>query len=384
MSISSNLNLGLPAYPLADDPKLVSELAIVYNALHVLQQVLNDAGIPSGGSSPAPSALDVAHGGTGAATLTGIVQGSGTSAFTAVTSSTAGHILTVTGANAYVFAAPVAPTNVTVADAAGDTTCSVLLAGGAIGSQAVLSDAGITYNATTNALTATTFIGALTGTASGNLTVADIGVSVQAYDADLTTLGAGGAGARAFLGLVIGTDVQAYDADLTTWAGVTPGTGVTTALAVAVGTDGAFVVKGGALGTPSSGNLASCTAYPGTSALVTTGALNSGSITSGFGSIDIGTDTLAAGNTTITGTLTASTSISTGTGNTTDAGMKLINGTAGVGSSYGAIYPEYVTPSTSNYSFAVSSSGTLTLLNSTGNVYQAVSGTLVTIVPDTA
>ena len=41
----------------------------------------------------------------------------------------------------------------------------------------------------------------------------DIGVSVQAYDADLTTLGAGGSSARTFLGLAIGTDVQAYDAD---------------------------------------------------------------------------------------------------------------------------------------------------------------------------
>ena len=40
-----------------------------------------------------------------------------------------------------------------------------------------------------------------------------IGTDVQAYDADLTTLGAGGATARSFLGLTIGTDVQAYDAD---------------------------------------------------------------------------------------------------------------------------------------------------------------------------
>jgi hypothetical protein len=40
-----------------------------------------------------------------------------------------------------------------------------------------------------------------------------IGTNVQAYDADLTTLGAGGASARSFLGLAIGTDVQAYDAD---------------------------------------------------------------------------------------------------------------------------------------------------------------------------
>lgn len=51
------------------------------------------------------------------------------------------------------------------------------------------------------------------------------------------------------------------------------------------------------LGTPAGGNLVNCTGYVGTSALVTVGALNSGSITSGFGSIDIGTDTLQAGDT---------------------------------------------------------------------------------------
>jgi len=46
----------------------------------------------------------------------------------------------------------------------------------------------------------------------------DIGTTVQAYDADLTTLGAGGSAARSFLGLAIGTNVQAWDADLDTWA----------------------------------------------------------------------------------------------------------------------------------------------------------------------
>lgn len=48
-----------------------------------------------------------------------------------------------------------------------------------------------------------------------------IGTTVQAYDADLTTLGAGGAGARSFLQLTPGTDVQAYDATLAALAGLT-------------------------------------------------------------------------------------------------------------------------------------------------------------------
>jgi len=43
---------------------------------------------------------------------------------------------------------------------------------------------------------------------------AAVGVSLQAYDADLTTLAAGGAGARSFLGLAIGADVQAHSSVL--------------------------------------------------------------------------------------------------------------------------------------------------------------------------
>lgn len=108
-----------------------------------------------------------------------------------------------------------------------------------------------------------------------------IGTNVQAWDADLDTL-AGltattdnfivsvasawasrtPAQVRTTLGLVIGTNVQAYDADLTTWAGITPGTGVGTALAINVGSAGAFVTFNGAGGTPSSLTLTSATGLP--------------------------------------------------------------------------------------------------------------------------
>jgi len=68
-----------------------------------------------------------------------------------------------------------------------------------------------------------------------------IGTDVQAYDADLTTLGAGGSSARSFLGLAIGTDVQAYDAQLADVAGLTA-----TDNGVIIGNGTNFVVESGA------------------------------------------------------------------------------------------------------------------------------------------
>lgn len=162
----------------------------------------------------------------------------------------------------------------------------VALTAPATGSTLTIAD-GKTLTAS-NTLTLTATDGSTLAIGTGGTLGTAAYTASTAYD----VAGAAAAVTPTTLGLVIGTNVQAYDADLTTWAGVTPGTGVATALAVAVGSAGAVVVDGG---TPSALNLSNATAYPGTSALVTTGALNSGSITSGFGSIDIGTDAITCG-----------------------------------------------------------------------------------------
>jgi len=89
--------------------------------------------------------------------------------------------------------------------------------------------------------TTANFTGTLQNSGSNVLTAASIGSTVQAYDADLTTLGAGGSSARSFLGLAIGSDVQGYDAQLADIAGLTP-----TDNGVIIGNGTNFVVESGA------------------------------------------------------------------------------------------------------------------------------------------
>ena len=64
MGKSSPIDLGLPAAPLEDNPLINAALVPVYNAIRILQQVLDDAGI-LGGSGSTISVLAVANGGTG-------------------------------------------------------------------------------------------------------------------------------------------------------------------------------------------------------------------------------------------------------------------------------------------------------------------------------
>ena len=119
---------------------------------------------------------------------------------------------------------------------------------------------------------------------------------------------------------------------------VTTGTGVITALGVAVGSAGAFVVNGGALGTPSSGNLINCT-FP---------TLNQN--TTGTASNVTGTVTTAHGGTNLTATPTnGQLLIGNGAGYTLatitpGAGVTVTNGSGSItiAATSGTAIPDYV------------------------------------------
>lgn len=184
---------------------------------------------------------------------------------------------------------------------------------------------------------------------------------------------------------------------------VTTGTGVLTALGVNTGTAGAFVVNGGALGTPSGGTLTNCTGLPVAGITGTllasqggTGVANGASctltlpneattITTG-GTIALGGFTLtvpATGTTALreaANTFTAAQTISTGADVATN--LRVLNaagtqprfqaGTLASSTSYGGIYLGNVTPSSGN--FTLIGDGTTTYINGASSVRFAING----------
>ncbi len=156
---------------------------------------------------------------------------------------------------------PTARTNLGLGTMATQADSAVSITGGTLAGLTGLAirDTSAAYDVTLTATSSTTIStaraltldlvnGSRTLKLGGNLDVGGGGTlgtaaftATGAYDA----AGAAAAVTPTSLGLVIGTNVQAYDADLTTWAGVTPGTGVATALAVNIGTAGGVQLNNG-------------------------------------------------------------------------------------------------------------------------------------------
>lgn len=137
--------------------------------------------------------IGVAHGGTGASSLTanGVLIGNGTSAVTAVDMSTKGKLLVgdgsgnpqalSVGTNNHVLTADssegtgikwaavtaATPTAITVADESSDTSCFPLFVTAATGDLGPKTASGLTFNSSTDVLSGT-FAGNITGNVTGN------------------------------------------------------------------------------------------------------------------------------------------------------------------------------------------------------------------------
>ena len=154
-------------------------------------------------------------------------------------------------------------TAVTVADESSDTTCFPLFATAATGDLPPKSGSNLTFNASSGLLTATLLAGDLTGDVTGNADTATLATTITATANNTTAETV----YLAFLDGATGTQGIETDTGLT-W---NPNTNVLTAANVA--------------GTVTTATQNSITTATG---LVTTGALDTGSITSGFGTIDTG------------------------------------------------------------------------------------------------
>jgi len=175
------------------------------------------------------TALPVAIGGSGATTLTGVLKGNGTSAFSAATAGTD-------------YQAPITLTTTGTSGVATFVSNTLNIPNYATGSGTVTS-VGWTGGIVSVATSTTTPAFTIAGTSGG----------IPYFNSATTWATSAALAANA---LVVGGGAGAAPATVTT------GTGVVTALGVNTGSAGAFVVNGGALGTPSSGTVTSATGLP--------------------------------------------------------------------------------------------------------------------------
>jgi len=177
------------------------------------------------------TALPVANGGSGATTLTGVLKGNGTSAFTAATAGTdyqAPITLTTTGTSG---AATFVGNTLNIPNYA---------TGGGSGTVTSVSWTG-------------GIVSVATATTTPAFTIAGTSGGIPYFNSSTTWATSAALAANA---LVVGGGAGVAPSTVTT------GTGVVTALGVNTGSAGAVVVNGGALGTPSSGTLTNATGLP--------------------------------------------------------------------------------------------------------------------------
>ena len=217
-----------------------------------------------------PVFLDGATGTQGAETDTGL------------TYNPSSGILTATQFTGAVSGTATLATSITAsANNSTDETVYPTFLDGATGTQGIETDTGLTYNPSSGILTATQFTGAVSGNATTSTTATNVTASAN-NSTDETVYPAFVDGATGGQGIETDTGLT-YN----------PSSGILTATAFAGNITGN--VTGNASGT-------AATVTGGTQASITTvanvvevGALDAGSITSGFGNIDNGSSTLDTG-----------------------------------------------------------------------------------------
>jgi len=196
-----------------------------------------------------------------------------------------------------------------VANNTTDETVYPTFVDGATGTQGVETDTGFTYNPSTGALTATSFTGSVTGTITGTSSEVNV-VANNSTDETVYPIFVDGA---------TGSQEAESDTGLT----YNPSTGLLTAAGFAGPITGALTGNAsGTAATVTGGTQASITIVAN---VVEVGALDDGSITSGFGTIDIGSSALGSGAITSTGVVTG-TGFTIGSAVIDEAELEILDG----------------------------------------------------------